>query len=100
MWFQLAKFWLTSIRRHEANERFKIVLDRNPLQDIRNSESVHLVVPNGRVLDAKTLNETSEGRSGFLSGANASTDSGHAARLRHGYGEVRRSFSGGGNAQR
>jgi hypothetical protein len=53
---------LTSIRPHAANERSKIVLDRNPLQDIRNSESVHLVVLNGRVLDAKTLNETGEGR--------------------------------------
>jgi imidazolonepropionase-like amidohydrolase len=35
-----------------------VVLDRNPLQDIRNSESVNLVVLNGRVLDAKTLHET------------------------------------------
>ena len=35
-----------------------IVLDRNPLQDIRNSESVNLIVLNGRVLDAKTLHES------------------------------------------
>jgi imidazolonepropionase-like amidohydrolase/Tol biopolymer transport system component len=35
-----------------------IVLDRNPLEDIRNSESVNLVVLNGRVLDAKMLNDT------------------------------------------
>ena len=37
-----------------------VVLDRNPLQEIRNSESVNLVVLNGRVLDAKTLNETGD----------------------------------------
>jgi imidazolonepropionase-like amidohydrolase len=37
-----------------------IVLDRNPLQDIRNSESVNLIVLNGRVLDAKTLHETGD----------------------------------------
>ena len=35
-----------------------VVLDRNPLENIRNSESMNLVVLNGRVLDAKTLNET------------------------------------------
>ena len=35
-----------------------IVLDRNPLEDIRHSESVNLVVLNGRVLDAKTLHDT------------------------------------------
>ena len=34
-----------------------IVLDRNPLENIRNSESIALVVLNGRVYDAKTLNE-------------------------------------------
>jgi imidazolonepropionase-like amidohydrolase/Tol biopolymer transport system component len=34
-----------------------IVLDRNPLEDIRNSESVNMVVLNGRLYDAKTLNE-------------------------------------------
>ncbi len=38
-----------------------IVLDRNPLQDIRNSESVNLIVLNGRVLDAKTLHESGDG---------------------------------------
>ena len=37
-----------------------VVLDRNPLEDIRNSESVNLVVLNGRVLDAKTLHETGD----------------------------------------
>jgi imidazolonepropionase-like amidohydrolase len=37
-----------------------VVLDRNPLEDIRHSESVNLVVLNGRVLDAKTLNETGD----------------------------------------
>jgi imidazolonepropionase-like amidohydrolase len=40
-----------------------VVLDRNPLENIRNSESIHMVVLNGRVMDAKTLNETGpEGR--------------------------------------
>jgi imidazolonepropionase-like amidohydrolase/Tol biopolymer transport system component len=34
-----------------------VVLDRNPLENIRNSESVTLVVLNGRLYDAKTLNE-------------------------------------------
>ena len=34
-----------------------VVLDRNPLDNIRNSESVNLIVLNGRVYDAKTLNE-------------------------------------------
>ena len=34
-----------------------IVLDRNPLENIRNSESVHMVMLNGRLYDAKTLNE-------------------------------------------
>jgi imidazolonepropionase-like amidohydrolase/Tol biopolymer transport system component len=33
------------------------VLDRNPLENIRNSESVSIVVLNGRVYDAKTMNE-------------------------------------------
>jgi imidazolonepropionase-like amidohydrolase len=37
-----------------------VILDRNPLENIRNSESVHLVVLNGRVLDGKTLNEIGE----------------------------------------
>ena len=34
-----------------------VVLDRNPLEDIRNSDSVRLVVVNGRVFDAATMNE-------------------------------------------
>ncbi len=34
-----------------------IVLDRNPLENIRNSESVGMVMLNGRLYDAKTLNE-------------------------------------------
>ena len=33
-----------------------VVLDRNPLDNIRNSESMSMVVLNGRVYDAKTLN--------------------------------------------
>ncbi len=34
-----------------------IVMDRNPLENIRNSESVAMVMLNGRLYDAKTLNE-------------------------------------------
>ncbi len=34
-----------------------IVMDRNPLEDIRNSESITMVMVNGRLFDAKTLNE-------------------------------------------
>jgi imidazolonepropionase-like amidohydrolase len=34
-----------------------VVLDRNPLENIRNSDSVSLVMVNGRLYDAKTLNE-------------------------------------------
>ena len=34
-----------------------IVLDRNPLENIRNSESVGMVMVNGRLYDAKSLNE-------------------------------------------
>ena len=34
-----------------------VVLDRNPLDDIRGSESIGLVMLNGRLYDAKTLNE-------------------------------------------
>jgi imidazolonepropionase-like amidohydrolase/Tol biopolymer transport system component len=34
-----------------------VVLDRNPLENIRNSESLSMVMLNGRLYDAKTLNE-------------------------------------------
>jgi imidazolonepropionase-like amidohydrolase len=34
-----------------------LVLDRNPLENIRNSESLSMVMLNGRLYDAKTLNE-------------------------------------------
>lgn len=34
-----------------------IVLDRNPLEDIRNSDSVHYTILNGRVYDSMTMNE-------------------------------------------
>src|SRR4029079_16674736 len=34
-----------------------IVLDANPLENIRNSESVRYTVVNGRVFDAMTMNE-------------------------------------------
>ncbi len=35
-----------------------VVLDKNPLENIRNSESVHYTMVNGRLFDAETLNET------------------------------------------
>ena len=34
-----------------------VVLDRNPLESIRNSEARAMVMLNGRLYDAKTLNE-------------------------------------------
>jgi imidazolonepropionase-like amidohydrolase len=34
-----------------------VVLDRNPLENIRNSDSVRLVMINGRLFDAATMNE-------------------------------------------
>ncbi len=34
-----------------------VVLDRNPLEAIRNSDSVRLVMLNGRLYDAATMNE-------------------------------------------
>ncbi len=34
-----------------------VVLHRNPLENIRNTDSVHLVMVNGRLYDAATLNE-------------------------------------------
>jgi imidazolonepropionase-like amidohydrolase len=34
-----------------------IVLDRNPLENIRNSESINMVMVNGRLFEGKTLNE-------------------------------------------
>ena len=34
-----------------------VVLDRNPLENIRNSEAIAMVMMNGRLYDAKTLNE-------------------------------------------
>jgi imidazolonepropionase-like amidohydrolase len=37
-----------------------VVLDRNPLESIRYSETINMVVLNGRVLDGKTLNEVGE----------------------------------------
>ena len=35
-----------------------LILDKNPLENIRNSNSIKMVVKNGRVYDANTLNET------------------------------------------
>ena len=36
-----------------------IIMDENPLDDIRNSEKIKLVMINGRLYDAETMNETS-----------------------------------------
>ncbi len=38
-----------------------VVLDRNPLENIRNTDSVAMVMVNGRLYDAATLNETASG---------------------------------------
>ena len=38
-----------------------VIMDRNPLENIRYSETISMVVLNGRVLDGKTLNEVVEG---------------------------------------
>ena len=38
-----------------------VVLDRSPLDDIRNSQTVSMVMLNGRLYDAKSLNETGPG---------------------------------------
>ncbi len=35
-----------------------IILDKNPLQDIRNSEAIQYVMKNGRIYNAETLEET------------------------------------------
>jgi imidazolonepropionase-like amidohydrolase/Tol biopolymer transport system component len=35
-----------------------IVLDKNPLDDIRNSESIRYVMINGRIFDGETMNQT------------------------------------------
>ena len=35
-----------------------IILDKNPLENIRNTESIDMVMLNGRLYDARTLNET------------------------------------------
>ncbi len=34
-----------------------IIMDKNPLEDIRNSEAIAMVVANGRVFDANTMDE-------------------------------------------
>jgi imidazolonepropionase-like amidohydrolase len=39
-----------------------VILDRNPLENIRNSESLNMVMLNGRLYDAKTLNEVGGGK--------------------------------------
>ena len=38
-----------------------VVLDANPLSDIRNSDKIASVMVNGRLYDAVTLNETGTG---------------------------------------
>ena len=34
-----------------------VVLDKNPLENIRNTDSVRMVMLNGRLYDAETMNE-------------------------------------------
>jgi hypothetical protein len=34
-----------------------LVLDKNPIDDIRNSNSVHYVIKNGRIYEASSLDE-------------------------------------------
>jgi imidazolonepropionase-like amidohydrolase len=34
-----------------------LVMDKNPLEDIRNTESIHYTMVNGRLYDAETMNE-------------------------------------------
>ena len=34
-----------------------LVLDANPLEDIRNSEKIKYTITNGRIYDAETMNE-------------------------------------------
>ena len=37
-----------------------VILDRNPLENIRHSESIGMVMLNGRLMDAKTLSEVGD----------------------------------------
>jgi len=39
-----------------------VVLEKNPLENLRHSESVHQVMINGRLYDARTLNEVAPGK--------------------------------------
>jgi len=39
-----------------------LVLDRNPLDDVRNSETIGMVMLNGRLYDGKTLAEIGGGK--------------------------------------
>ena len=48
----------TAARALLATHRFGVaILDKNPLEDIRNSESVRYVMVNGRLYDAATLDQ-------------------------------------------
>ena len=40
-----------------------VILGKNPLDDIKNSDSVEMVMLNGRLYDAKTMNEMVTGNS-------------------------------------
>jgi hypothetical protein len=35
-----------------------LILDKNPLENIRNSNSIQFVIKNGRMYEGNTLNET------------------------------------------
>lgn len=48
--------WIGSIEPGKLADL--LVLDKNPLEDIRNTESIHYTMVNGRLYDAETLNET------------------------------------------
>ena len=47
----------TSARSRPASSRDLVVLDDNPLADIRNSDHIRLVIQNGRVYDSLTLDQ-------------------------------------------
>lgn len=59
--YQVAQFdretGRTLTRSHETDGAIRQVLDRNPLTDIKNSNSIKYVMKNGRLYDGNNLNE-------------------------------------------